>query len=39
MMGVEKGLLVIHAGEAVERRLSLNSADASMGQWSTMGNE
>lgn len=37
MIDVEKGLLVIHVGEAVERRLSLNSA--SMGQWSTIGNE
>lgn len=39
MMGVEKGLLVICGGEGVAGRLSRNSADASLGQWSTMGNE
>lgn len=32
-------MLVIHLGEAVEERLSHNSADASMGQWSTIGKE
>lgn len=32
-------MLVIHLGEAVEGRLSHNSADASMGQCSTIGNE
>lgn len=32
-------MLVIHVGEAVEGRLSHNSADASIGQWSTTGNE